>query len=307
MTRNDLQSQVLEGLTWESGKLAQPLDKVRLYVVTRCQAAVDWYYTRSRYRRIFCRFFRVAVILLTAFAGLLPLINNLHQTRQIDALLTALAPAASTGENGATQEMIRLAVYRPLVNPVWSALALALVATLLALDRFYGATSGWIRYLRTAQQLTHTLDTFQVAYETQRLGWGWPEPTPEQAQAALVTMQTFLTRANSAVHDETMAWATEFTKTLKQLDTQTQFASLTPADSALQITVKNGDKCKEPWTLTVGSTAQESRQGREASVKVPAGMYVVRVTGMIGTKPVQAEKAIDVAPGEIQPVELTLS
>jgi hypothetical protein len=307
MERKDLQPHVLEGLTWESGKLSQPLDKVRQSVVQRCQTAIRWYFHRSRYRRIGCRLFRVSAILLTAFAGLLPLINSLHQSSRIDALLTVPAAAVSIETVEAAPEMNRLAVYRPLLNPLWSALALALVAALLALDRFYGATSGWVRYILTAQQLTTALDEFQVDYETQRLGWGWPEPTPEQAQAALVTMQAFLARVNSAVQDETMAWATEFTEALKQLETQTRGAGFSPPEAALQITVKNGDKCEEPWTLTVGSSAQESRLGREASVKVPPGMYVVRITGMIGGKAVQAERAIEVAPGEIQALELVLA
>ncbi len=307
MERKDLRPQVLEGLTWESGKLAQPLDKVRLYVVNRCQAAVGWYYTRSRYRRVVCRSLRVLVILLAAFAGLLPLINNIHQTNQIEALVLTPVSDSNTPEPSAMANPSRLAVYRPLVNPLWSALALALVAALLALDRFYGATSGWVRYTLTAQQLADALDEFQVTFETQRLGWGWPEPTPEQAQAILVTMKAFLTRVNAAVHDETQVWAAEFAEALQQLDTPLQPISGASSESALQITVKNGDKCQEPWTLTVGSTAQENRLGREASVKVPAGLYVVRVTGTIGSKPVQAERAINVAAGDIQSLELTLS
>ena len=59
--------------------------------------------------------------------------------------------------------------------------------------------------------------------------------------------------------------------------------------------------------LQVGNRIPEDRLGKEASVEVPPGLYVVRIAGDVGGKPVQAERAVDVAAGEIHKVELTLA
>ena len=56
-----------------------------------------------------------------------------------------------------------------------------------------------------------------------------------------------------------------------------------------------------------GSRLPEDRIGKEASVEVPSGISVVRASGEISGKAAQAEKAVNVAPGEIQKVELTLA
>lgn len=304
MGRNDLIPNLLSDISWETGQLATPLEEMRQYVATKGRETVEWYFRRCCKHRTIGRTFRVSAILLTAFAGLLPLINDIHQSQRIQAELTAVS---DPNAGGAVSVVDHSTLYRSLINPVWSAVALALVATLLALDRFYGATSGWVRFMLTAQQLTEALDDFQVAFEAQRLEWGRSEPTPEQAQAAVLAIQTYLQQINRAVHEETKAWATEFAKVLQQLDAQTKLTGPPQPQAALQITVKNADKCQEPWTLSVGTRILKDRVGKEVSVKVVPDLYIIRAAGRIADKPVQAEKAVKVTEGDILKVDLTLA
>lgn len=91
---------------------------------------------------------------------------------------------------------------------------------LTLLDRFYGFTSSWIRFPLTAQQLIEALEAFHFEVERQKLSWGNPELTPEQATMLLEQIWRFHKKALGIVNDETKAWAAEFTEAIKQFDEQ---------------------------------------------------------------------------------------
>jgi hypothetical protein len=253
------------------------------------------------------------MILFTAVAALLPMLNEIHRSWQTESafagavLVTETNAPAVPIEARSADALNKLLASRYWLNPIWSAILLGVAAALLALDRFYGTTSGWVRYVLAARQLTEAMDDFQLSFEVQRLSWGQPEPTAEQALAALAGVHKFVKRVNEIVTDETKTWAAEFAEVLKQIDEQMKTAGQAKRQSAIQVTVTNGDQCQPGWKLQVGNHVPEDRVGKDASVAVPPDLYVVRITGKIGGKPVQAEKAVTVTAGEIQKVELTLA
>ncbi len=214
---------------------------------------------------------------MTAFAGLLPMFNEIYQSRQIQREIRHQALAAEsnapTGVTNAAPSLTleRLLVSRHWLHPVWSAVLLAAAATLLAMDRFYGTTSGWVRYLLTAQQLTDSLDDFELAFEAPRASWGNPEPTPEQTAAALALIQKFAKQVNGIVGDETKAWAADFAEVLKQFDEEMKQANQARRQSALQLTVTNGDLCKTGWKLAVAAGSQKIASARKLQWRCPPG------------------------------------
>ena len=185
----DLKSGDFPTLHWEAEKLAEPLDQLCAYAKNQAQQSIDWYFRKRQLRRHFCRIFRLSAILLTAFAGLLPMINDIVGSQKA-------------------------------LHPLCAAVALGVAATLILLDRFYGFTNGWIRYLLTARQLIEALEAFHFEVERHKLSWGNPEPTPEQATMLLEQIWQFHKKALGIVNDETKGWAAEFTEAIKQLDEQ---------------------------------------------------------------------------------------
>lgn len=314
MGKQDLKSNKLDGLDWRPESTAASLDKVRDYVTGKVRTAVDWYFAGKQTKKWAAWFFRGGIILLTAAAGILPLANEIHQNQQTDRLLreswmerTNAASLTQMPSNAPAPDLrFPPPRARRLFDPVWSAVLLAIAGTLLALDRFHGATSGWVRYILTAQQLTEAVDDFELAFEAQKLGWAGAIPKPEQARAALELAQKFVRQANGIVHDETRTWAAEFAEALKQIDEQLKVAGQVKRQSAIQVTVTNGNECEGGWKLIVDGGLPDTRIGKEASVEVQAGLHTVRAIGTIGQKPVQAEKAISVGLGEIQRCELKL-
>ena len=185
----DLKSGDFPALHWEAEKLAEPLDQLCTYAKNQAQQSIDWYFRKRQLRRHFCRIFRLSAILLTAFSGLLPMINEIAGPQKA-------------------------------LHSLCAAVALGVAATLILLDRFYGFTNGWIRYLLTARQLIEALEAFHFEVERHKLSWGNPEPTPEQATMLLEQIWQFHKKALGIVNDETKGWAAEFTEAIKQLDEQ---------------------------------------------------------------------------------------
>lgn len=314
MAKQDLKSSGFEGITWEAGKVVEALTQVRNCVTGKGKEAVDWYYRSKKPLKFWGRAFRVGAILLTAFAGLLPMLNEIYQERELRRGLleeravvageTNPSPATSAASNAAIAALVGS---RHWLNPVWSAVCLGLAATLIGLDRFYGTTSGWVRYVLAAQEINRDLEEFEIEFETQRSGWTKSGPSAEQVTAAMALSRSFLLRVNELVRDETKAWAADFTAALKEVDEQMKVARDSGRQAAIQVIVANGDQCDRAWKLAVGNRVPEDRVGKEASTQVMAGTYIVRVAGEINNKPVQAERAVQVKAGEVQTVELTLS
>ena len=305
MANDDLISEGLAPKPWTPGKTAEALENLRTYVLKKGSDAITWYYDAKAGKKRAATAFRVGIILLTAAAGVLPMLNEIYQSRQIEKQITSAAADPSNHPAPPIGQPIR---FQRLVNPGWSAVLLAVAATLLALDRFHGATSGWVRYLLSAGQLTEARDDFELAFEAQKLEWAGPEPSLEQTRAAIELIRKFVKQLNSIVGEETKTWAAEFTEVLKQIEEQTKLASQAKRQSAIQITVTNGDQCTpKVWRLAVGNSLPTDRIGKEASLEVSPGLCVVRVTGELNGKSAQAEKAVNVSAGEIQRVELTLA
>lgn len=313
MGKKDLKSEELARLDWKADAAAS-LDKVRVFVTTKARKAVDWYYVGKKSKKWAAWGFRVGMILLTAAAGIVPLLNEIHRSSQTDRQYeqafmarTNVASLVGTANPTPVDQQLRPVIPRGLFNPVWSAVLLALAGLLLALDRFHGATSGWVRYVLTAQQLTQAMDDFELAFEAQKIGWADGKPSVEQTRAALELAQRFVRQANEIVQNETKAWAADFAEALKQLDEQLKAAGEAKRQSAIEVTVTNGDQCAGNWQLGVDQTLQEDRLGKEASVLVLPGPHVVRAAGKIGAKNVRAEKAVNAEPGKISQVNLTLA
>src|SRR5215217_4835470 len=123
--RQDIQPARMPGLSWEPPQAAESLQQVVAQVIANADAAADWYLKARRSKRRWARLLRLGAILLTATAGILPMLL------QIWTRPDGIPPFA----------------------PAWSSVVLALALLLVALDRFFGFSSGWMRYISAEMQL----------------------------------------------------------------------------------------------------------------------------------------------------------
>ncbi|WP_458244912.1 SLATT domain-containing protein [Streptomyces sp. MAI_2237] len=95
----------------------------------------------------------------------------------------------------------------------WGYLALLLAVACVAVDRFFGVTSGWIRDVATAQAVTRRLQAlqFEWASESVREVLGPTEGTAgEAAERCLAVLRRFAEDVTEVVRTETADWMVEF-------------------------------------------------------------------------------------------------
>jgi len=189
----DLSPVPFPSLFWAPEERAKSLAALVSYATGEAERAIDWYYWKRRRTQGWGRGLRLAAILATSAAGITPLLSELSQ------------------QDG-----------RPAIEPLWAALLLAVAGILVLLDRFWGCTSAWVRYMNAAQEITAALDAFRLEWERHKLLWDGMDVDVEQAQATIDACQGFLSRVRSVVRTETDTWATEFHKVLEQIEGATR-------------------------------------------------------------------------------------
>ncbi|MFJ9540886.1 SLATT domain-containing protein [Streptomyces sp. NPDC101225] len=97
--------------------------------------------------------------------------------------------------------------------PTWGYLALLLAVACLAVDRYFGVTSGWMRDVATAQAVQRRLQVLQFdwASESVREVLGPAEGTAsEAAERCLGILRRFCEDVTELVRTETADWMVEF-------------------------------------------------------------------------------------------------
>ena len=135
-TSKDIQLCKLGPLDWTPEHARQSIEEIYRYVVCAATEAINWYEAAKIPKRRGARRLRVGAIIMVAVAGILPILSQIF---------------------GAKSSVV--------IQPAWAAVALAIAVTLVALDRFFGFSSAWARYMTTGQAITAALNQFRLDWQ----------------------------------------------------------------------------------------------------------------------------------------------
>lgn len=203
-------------LDWTPERSAESLREVFDYAMNLSEEAVNWYIRAKNGKRYFARAFRVLAILLGAAGALLPIIG----------------------------EMLADEKGRSAIPAGWTAILLGTVGALLLLDRFFGFSTGWMRYMTTELHIRQIAQEFQLDWETERALWQGSAPTGEQVVQMLARCKAFVTQVNGIVREETNAWAREFESAIRQLDDAAKDRPAVRDATTLKLTTAGGDSAQ---------------------------------------------------------------
>lgn len=277
--RKDLESGDLKKMSWEPDKSLVSLNDVFKDAQNYVKSAINWYLQSKRRKKKGAVFLRVGAILTVSVAGILPMLSQIFL------------------DDG-----------KSVISPAWASVFLAAAAALVAMDRFFGFSSGWMRYIATELRLRKILQEYQMDWETEKSTWKGSHPDREQVQRMLVRTKAFRNRINTIIQEETNTWIAEFQSTLKQLDEAAKAKAEVSEIGGLNIVVSNGDACAKGWKLSIDGGSEKSYLGKTAAIHdlVP-GVHTIKVEGNIKGKPKQAEIVASIPAGGIGNVQLTLS
>lgn len=302
-SKHDIPIWELQLLSWGTPEEArQSLDTLYHRVIEKAEDSIRWYLQKARRKRIGARITRLGAIAMVTLTGLLPLLSQLSKD----------------GLGSLT------------IAPGWASLTVVLAAALIGLDKFFGCSSGWVRFISAGMKLQKILNDFQIDWLIGMAGWKSKDaPAPDEVQSMLGRAKALLNQVDDIVIDETNTWIAEFMSALKMMEdsaktqadavaAQTE-AAKSQAEAAkaqaeankpggLNIKVSNGGNAKEGWFLTIDKGQETKWTGTSAAVgNLTPGIHTVKVHGKIAGTTKQATKAVTVVSNSVESVELSLA
>ena len=182
----------LANLSWKESDVENSLNALRQYVESEAQKQIDWYYAKKRKKAAMSSALRFISIILFVMGGLVPIIK---------ATLPASATAKFPFDFGQAGYLL-----------------IGVAAGCMGLDRFFGYSTGWIRYITTAMAIEKSLEEYRLEWARAMCKIHGVHPTDEQLEELIQISSMFSLAIKSQVEQETKTWVTEFQSNLAQLE-----------------------------------------------------------------------------------------
>jgi len=185
MTRGDLEHPDLEELDWTPDRRDDSLSVVYQHAVGLATRAEQWYASKRPPKKHWGRGLRVGAIALGSLAAVLPILGEIFA----DGEAPALAPG-------------------------WAAVALLGAAALIGLDRYFGFSAGWMRFMTAELTITRLRHDFEYQWQVVRATIG-SVPSDADVIALLERAREMVLAVDDVINGETGAWIAEFRSTLE--------------------------------------------------------------------------------------------
>lgn len=279
---------------WTIGDWADPNTQAKLIKLygeaeKETLGAIDWYKRKKTSKACFSRFFRVVAICASVGGGMMPLLSGM--------------PSVLNSLNVDQVFMSQLGY-----------VLFALAAACLLFDKFFGTSSGWIRYIVTLMGIERTLIEFRAAYVLKLIELQGRTPTSDDLRAFHVLALDMRKNVQQQVQNETNAWAQEFQQSTAELEKlvsqQRQTAEQKLKElraeirtGAVNITVTSANKLDGPVEVFIDdkTDAAATLSGKTGSLKdLEPGQRKITIRSTSKGASVEASRTIMVEPGSIK-------
>jgi hypothetical protein len=185
----DIRPCELGSLDWGPEHARQSLDELYQHAVDTAWHAFDWYVTAKRPKKRWAQLLRVGAIIMVAVAGVLPVLSQIL---------------------GSGNSVV--------IQPAWATVALAIAAALVALDRFFGFSSAWARYIRAGQAISGALNQFRIDWQKSISQLPADGLSSDSIDHLLDLAKTLVMKTDKLILAETLQWAGEFRETLTAIE-----------------------------------------------------------------------------------------
>lgn len=170
-------------LAWGEADLATSLEAVYHWVEGEAIRAAAWYLQEKKPKARWSRLLRIVAILFATAGAALPFV------------------AANTGRIGFE----------------WGYVMLACAAGAVAMDRFFGFSTAWMRYMTAELAIQQRLRDLQFEWTKLLLDRGGRTISTHEASTVLETLAGAAADVHGEIRRETAAWADEFQSNIGEL------------------------------------------------------------------------------------------
>ncbi len=175
-TKSNLATDVFAQWKWDDSQPIESLDALGKACVVLATDGIGWYNRKKNGKQWCAKLLRGSAIISSGVGGLL-----LICSQQKDG-----------------------------VSSGWAAAALIVAGTLVGLDRFFGTTDAWIRFVEASQEMRTLTHRFKIDWEHQKVSQTKEHLSPKQIDDAFLLARTFVEAIDAVVVEETDDWASQF-------------------------------------------------------------------------------------------------
>ncbi len=174
---------------WSDQERRESLELLFERLEERAIEAVAWYMRRKRLRALLSQGLRLCALTFASLGGLIPLIAAVR--------ITPITLPPETGQLGYV--------------------AFAMAAGSVAIDRFFGLSTAWMRYMISALAIQRALADLQLDWAMMQARLGSRAPNAKESDAMLLRLKRFQDTMMQIIEQETQGWVAEFQTNLSEL------------------------------------------------------------------------------------------
>jgi hypothetical protein len=179
----DLQPGRFPALSWADGDLLTSLEAVYHWVEGEAIRATAWYLREKRSKARWSRALRILAILFATAGAAIPFVAANNDT----------------------------------VGFEWGYVLLACAAGAVAMDRFFGFSTAWMRYITAELAIQRQLQRLQFEWATAQINRGGRIPSAHEVATELGRLAEAAATIGEEIRLETLAWAEEFQSNIGEL------------------------------------------------------------------------------------------
>ncbi len=266
---------------WDAAKPDESLLHIQQWAVTQARERIDWYKVKSKGKKRWSVALRVMVISAAALGGLCPLI-------EATGVFGASAPGATEINLGR-----------------WGYVLIALAAATAGFDKYFGLSTGWMRFIVTQLSLERSLQEFQ--YDCALLHTQRQEQQTGTSLPLLQRAKDFSMQVEDLTRQETDAWVQEFQSSLAELEKVLKTEVEARRVGSIKVVIANASQYDKVAILLNRGLVKELVGISEGLIEaIPPRRYELTAVGTKGGREYTESKVIEVQPNAMVSVDITL-
>lgn len=166
-------------------------DRFVVYARAMAETAYEWYRIEKNRKGRRARLIRAGAIIFMGVSGVIP-------------ILSVIFTVSGTA----------------LISPAWASVALAIAGTLILFDRFFGFSTGWMRYIDAMLAIRSAVSEFDLEIARLRNGLGEQIDETEATKVIAQCGTALVRKVNEIIQGESGKWNNEFSSAISKMDEQ---------------------------------------------------------------------------------------